>query len=125
MLTSFKPEFPVCCILLYWTAVNQIQQIEMHYPAGNMIWSLSNRHRLTHHCILQPKFDEYGVAVRMKYKHPAGRADCIDRFIRVVKPTEMMHIVAVRANVGPEHSVRGNATSKRINTYHLKIIMWM
>jgi hypothetical protein len=41
-------------------------------------------------------------------KDPHGSADCINRFIQVVKHTDMMHIVPVRAIVGPAHLVQEN-----------------
>jgi len=49
-----------------------------------------------------------------KYNDLHGWADCVDRFIQVVKQTDMMHIVPVRAIVGPAHSVLANAASDRI-----------
>jgi hypothetical protein len=51
------------------------------------------------------------VVVPTKYKDPHGWADCVDGFIRVVKQTDMMHIVPVGAIVEPAHLVRGNAAS--------------
>jgi len=55
-----------------------------------------------------------------KYKDPQGWADCVDGFIKVVKQTDMMHIIPVRAIVGPAHLVREiNAASDRIDSIWL------
>jgi hypothetical protein len=54
-----------------------------------------------------------------KFKDFHCWADCIDRFIRVVKQTNMMHIVPVGAIVGPAHLVRENAASGGIDSVWL------
>jgi hypothetical protein len=55
-----------------------------------------------------------------KYNDLDGWADCDDGFIRVVKQTDKMHIVPVRAIVGPAHLVRENNTvSDRIDSVWL------
>jgi hypothetical protein len=54
-----------------------------------------------------------------KYKDPPGWADCVDRFIWVVKQIHMMQIVPVGAIVGPAHLVRENAASDRIDSIWL------
>jgi hypothetical protein len=60
------------------------------------------------------------VMIPTKYKDPYGWADYVDRFIRVVKHTDKMHIVPVRAIVGPAHLVReNNAASDRIDSIWL------
>ena len=46
-------------------------------------------------------------------------ADCVDRFIRVVKQTKKMHIVPVGGMVGPAHLVRENAASGSIDSIWL------
>jgi hypothetical protein len=54
------------------------------------------------------------------YNDVHGWADCVDGFIRVVKQTDMMHIVPVRAIVEPPHLLQeDNATSDRFNTVWL------
>jgi hypothetical protein len=55
----------------------------------------------------------------LNYKDPHGLTDCIDRFIQVVKPTDMMHIVSVGAIVQPVHLVQDNAASDRIDSVSL------
>jgi hypothetical protein len=45
------------------------------------------------------------VGIPTKYKDPHGWADCVDRFIQVVKQTDMIHIVPVEAIVGLAHLV--------------------
>jgi hypothetical protein len=59
------------------------------------------------------------VVILTKYKDLHGWADCINGFIWVVKQTDMMPIVPVRAIVGPAHLVRENAASDRIDTVWL------
>jgi hypothetical protein len=59
------------------------------------------------------------VVIPTKYNDPDDWADCIDGFIRVVKQTDMMHIVPVQAIVGPAHLVRDNAASDRIDSVWL------
>jgi hypothetical protein len=59
------------------------------------------------------------VVIPTPYNDPHGLADCIDGFIRVVKQTDMMHIVSVRAIVGLTHLVRENAASDRIDSIWL------
>jgi len=59
------------------------------------------------------------VVIPTKYKDPYGCADCVDGFIRVVKQTDKMQIVPVRAIVGPARLVRENAAPDRIDTIWL------
>jgi hypothetical protein len=50
-----------------------------------------------------------------KYTDPHRWADYIDRFPRVVKLTDKIHIVPVRAIFGPAQLVGKNASSDRID----------
>ena len=59
------------------------------------------------------------MVIPTKYKNPHGQADCVDRFIRVVKQTNQMHIVPFGAIVGLAHLVRENAASDRIDSVWL------
>jgi len=59
------------------------------------------------------------VVIPTKYTDPHGWADCVDGFIRVVKQTDLMHIVPVGAIVEPAHLVRENAASDRIDSVWL------
>jgi len=54
-----------------------------------------------------------------KSKDLHGWAGCVDGLIRVVKQTDMIHIVPVGAIVGPAHSVRKNAARDRIDSVWL------
>jgi len=49
------------------------------------------------------------VVIPTNYKDHHGWADFVDRFIRVVKQTNNMHIVPIGAIVGPVHLVQENA----------------
>jgi len=97
------PSCPVCYFI--WTPPNQILQFQEHQPAGKSISTFSKRCKKTQQWILRPQPQEYVVVIPTKYKDPHGWADCVDGFIRVVKQTDMIHIVPVRAIVGPAHLV--------------------
>jgi hypothetical protein len=57
--------------------------------------------------------------VPTKCKDAHGWSDCIDRFIRVVKQTDMMHVVLVEAIVGPANLVSENAAWNRTDSLWL------
>jgi len=59
------------------------------------------------------------VVIPTKYKDLHSWADCVDGIIWVVKQTDMMHIVPVRAIVGLAHLVRENTASDRIDSVWL------
>jgi len=59
------------------------------------------------------------VVVPTKYNDWNGWANCVDRFIRVVKQTDMTHIVPVGAIVGLARLVRENAECDRIDSLWL------
>jgi len=112
------PSFPV--LHLSWTPPNQIFQFQEHLPTGKSISTFSKRCKKTQQWILRPQHQEYAVVIPIKFKHPYGWADCVDGFIRVVKPTDKMHIVPVGAIVRPAHLVReNNAALDRIDSVWL------
>jgi len=55
------------------------------------------------------------VAIPTKYIEPHGSADCVDGFPREVKPTDKMHIIILRAIVGPVQLERENSASHTID----------
>jgi len=60
------------------------------------------------------------VVIKRKYKDLHYWSDCVDRFIRVIKQTDKMHITSVEAIVGPAHLVQeNNAASDRIDSVWL------
>ena len=59
------------------------------------------------------------MLIPTKYNDLHGWADCVDGFIRVVKQTNEMHIVPIRAIVGPAHAVREDAASGGIDSIWL------
>jgi len=59
------------------------------------------------------------VVIPTKFKDHHGSADCVDRFIRVVKEMNKMHIVPVGAIVGPADLVWENAASGGIDSVWL------
>jgi len=113
---TFHGRLP-CFLVLYfsWTALNHILEFQECLPTGNTILTFSIRCKKTQQWILRPQAQEYAVVIPTKYKDPRGGADCVDGLIRVVKQTDMMHIVPVGAIVGPAHLVRENAALDRID----------
>jgi len=75
---------------------------------------------MTQQWVLHPQAQEYVVEIPIQIKDLLGWADCGDRFIRVVKQTNMKHIVPVGGTVGPAHLVRENAASGGINCVGLE-----
>jgi hypothetical protein len=60
------------------------------------------------------------VVIPTKYKHSHCWADCIHRFIWVVKQSNKAHNIPVAAIVGAAHLVQeNNAASDRINSVWL------
>jgi hypothetical protein len=74
---------------------------------------------MTQQWILCPHVQEYAVVVPTKYTDLHGWADCFDRFIRVVKQTDIIHIVPVGAIVGLEHWMRQYVALDRIDSVWL------
>jgi hypothetical protein len=66
--------------------------------------------------VLRPQAQEYAVVIPTNYKDLHGWADCVDGFIRVVKPMNKMNIVPVGPIVGPGHWVRENTASGSIDS---------
>ena len=83
-----------------------------------MISTSSKWCQKTLQCILRPQVPESAVVIPTKYKDLYGWADFVDGFIRVVKQSDMMHIVPVEAIVQPAHLVQ-NAASDRIDNVWL------
>jgi len=107
-------------LLLTLTPPNQILQFQVCLPTRKSRPTFSKRRKNTQQWILRPQPQEYAVVVPTKYKDPHEWADCVDRFIRVVKQTDKMSIVPVGAIVGPTHLVReNNAASDRIDSIWL------
>jgi len=112
------PPLPVwqCC----WTPPNQIYQFEVHLPTGKTISTFSKRCNKTQQWILHPQAPEYAAVILTKYNNQHGWPDCVDRFIWVVKQTEMMHISPVGEIVGLVHLVWENAASDTIDSVWLE-----
>jgi hypothetical protein len=107
------PPFPV--LYFSWTPPNQILRCQERLPAGKAISTFSKRCKKTQQWVLRPQAQEYAVVIPTEYKDLHGWAECVDGFIRVVKQTNMMHILPLGAIVGPAHSMRKNATSGGID----------
>jgi len=101
------PSFPVWAFS--WTPPNQIIQFREHLPARKSIPTFSKMHIMPQQWALRPKAQEYVVVIATKFKDPFGWADCIDRLIRVVKQTNIMHILPGGVIVGPPHMKWENA----------------
>jgi hypothetical protein len=105
--------FPV----LYFscTPPNQILQFQKRLPAGKALSTFSKRCQTTQQWVLRPQAQEYAVVIPTKLKDLHGWAECVNGFIRVVKQTNMMHMVPVGAMVGQAHLVWENAASGGID----------
>jgi hypothetical protein len=110
-----------CCPVLYcsWTPANQILRFHERLPARKAISTFSKRCKITQQWVLRPQAQEYAVVIPTKYKDHHGWANCVDRFIRVVKQTNKMHIIPVGAIVGPGHLVQENAALGSMDMYAL------
>ena len=109
---TFQGRVPSFSVLYFsWTPLIQILQFQEYLPAGKMISTFSKRCKKTQQWILRPQAQEYAVVIPTKYKDLHDWADCVDRFIRVVKPTDKIQIVPVRAIVGLAHLVRENTAA--------------
>jgi hypothetical protein len=97
------PSFPI--LDLSGTPPNQILQFQERLPAGKALLTFSKRCQSTQQWVLRPQAQEYAVVIPTMFKDLHGWADCVDRFIRVVKQTNTIHIVPVGAIVGPAHLV--------------------
>jgi len=98
------PSFPV--LNFSWTPPNQIIQFQECLPAGKAISTFSKRCKRTQQWVLRPEAQEYTVVIPTKFKDLHGWVESVDRFIRVFKQTNNMHIVHVGAIVGLAHLVR-------------------
>jgi len=81
--------------------------------------TFSKRCENTEQWVLHPQAQEYAAVIPTMYQDHHGWADCVDRFIWVVKQTNKMHIVPVGGMVGPAHLVRENAASGSIDSIWL------
>jgi len=111
------PSFPV--LYFSWTPLNQILQIQELLPARKALSTLSKRCQTTQQWVLRPEAQEYAVVIPTKFKDLHGWADCVDRFIRVVKQTNKIHMVPIGAIVGPAHLVWENAALGGIDSVWL------
>jgi len=117
---TFEGQVPSLPILYFsCTPQNQILQFQEHLPTRKTISTFSKRCKQTEQWILCPQVQEHAVVVPTKYKNQDGWADCVDGFIRVVKQTELRHIVHVGVIVGPAHLVRENPALYRIDSIWL------
>jgi len=112
------PSVPV--VYFNWILPNPILQFQECLTAENLILTFSERFMKTQHWILRPQPQEYVVGIPKKYKDLHGWAGCVDGFIQVLKQTDKMHIVPVRAIVGPANWVcENNAASDRMDSIWL------
>jgi hypothetical protein len=107
------PSFPV--LYFSWNPPNQILRCQKRLPAGKAISTFSKRCKKTQQWVVRPQAQEYVVVIPTEYKDLHSWAKCVDGFIRVVKQTNMMHILPVGAIVGLAHSMRENVTSGGID----------
>jgi len=103
----------ISCIILQLDSGESDPPISGVPAHRKKISTLSKRRRKTQQWVVHPQTQEYAVVIPTRYKDPHGWVDCVDRFIRVVERTDKMHIVLVRAIVGPADLLRENAASDR------------
>jgi hypothetical protein len=116
LYNTFQGQIPSFSVLYFsWTPLNHILQFQEHLPARKALSTFSKRCKNAQQWVLCPQAQEYMVVIPTKYKDPHGWPNCVDRFIRVVKETNMMYIIPIGAIVGPAHLVRANAALGNIN----------
>ena len=117
---TFEGRIPSLPVLFFsWTPPNQILQFEDRPPSGKAISTCYTRCKNKHQWDFWLQAQEYTVVIATKFKDLPGWADCFDVFIQVVKQTNTMNIVPVRAIVGPAHLVQDNDASGGINSIWL------
>jgi len=92
------PPFPG--LYFSWTPPNQTLQFQERLPGRKATSTISKRCKKTQLWVLRRQVQEYPVVIPTKFKDLYGWADCVDRFIWVVKQMNKMHIVPVGAIVG-------------------------
>jgi hypothetical protein len=98
-----------CTVLFFnWTLLNQILQYPERLLASKAILTYSKGCKKTQQWVLHCQAQEYAVVIPTKFKDLHDWADCVDRFIWVVKQTNRMHIVPIGAIDGPAHLVQEN-----------------
>jgi hypothetical protein len=112
-----NPSFPI--LYFSWTQPNQFLQFQECLPAGKALSTSSKRCQKTQHWVIHPQAQEYGVVIATNFKDLHGWADCVDGFIRVVKQTNKMHIVPIRAVAGQVHLGQENSASGGIDSVWL------
>jgi hypothetical protein len=75
-------------------------------PARKGFTTVLKRCQKTQQWIIHLQAQKYTVVIPTKYKDLHGWADCVDRFIWVVKQTNKTHIVPVGAIIGPAHLLK-------------------
>jgi hypothetical protein len=74
---------------------------------------------MTQQWVLHPQAQQYAVVIRTKYKDPHRWAECVDRFIQVVKQTNKMRILPIGAIVGLADLMQENAALSGIDSVWL------
>ena len=118
--TTFQgwvPSVPV--LYIGWTLPKQILQFQEPLPARKTKLTCSQRCKKTQQWILHFQVEEYVGEIPTKYKDLHGWANCIDRFIWIVKQTDKIHIVHGGASIGLAQLVRDNVESERIDSVQL------
>jgi len=106
---TFQGRVPSYSVFYFsWIQLHQILQFQERLPAGKLISTFSKRRKKTRQWILRPQPQEYAVVIPTKNNDPHGWAECVDKFIQVVKQIDTMHTMPVGALVGPAHLVPEN-----------------
>jgi hypothetical protein len=111
------PSFPV--LFCSWIPPNQMFQCQERLPTRKATSTFSKRCKNTQQWVLSLQAQEYLVVIPTMYQDLHGWADCVDRFIQVVKQIYTMHIVPVGAIVWLAHLLRENAATGGIESIQL------
>jgi len=109
--------FPV--LYFRWTPSNQILQFQECLPTRQMMSTFSKRCKKAQQWIFHTRAQQYVVVIPTKYHNLHSWAHSVVGCIRVVKQTDKIINVPVRAIVGPAHLVRENSASDSIDNIWL------
>jgi len=109
---TFQGRIPSLPVFYFcWTPLYQIFQFPECVPAGKQLSTFSKRRKETQQWVFCRHTQEYALVIPRKSKDIHSCADCIDRFIWVVKQMDKMHSVPFWGMVGPAHLVGGDAAT--------------
>jgi hypothetical protein len=92
LIITIQGQIPSFSALLFSKTVpNHNLDILKCLPAGKPILTIWKWCKKTQQWVLHPQDEEYPVVIPTKFNGHYGWADCVDRFVRIVKQTNIMH----------------------------------